>query len=68
MDYALQVSVADFVMSDGKRLEGVGVTPQEIVLPTPHDLLEERDPVLAYALALEGVQIDSKAAARLFRR
>ena len=68
VDYALQVSVADFVMSDGKRLEGVGVTPQEIVLPTPQDLLEERDPVLAHALALDGVQIDPKAAAKLFRR
>ncbi len=68
MDYALQVSVADFVMSDGKRLEGVGVTPDETILPTPEDLVKEQDPVMAHALAMVGIEIDSKKAAKIFRK
>lgn len=66
MDYTLQVSVSDFLSSDGKRLEGVGVVPDEVILPTPEDLVEERDPVMARALELVGITSDSKEAAKIF--
>lgn len=66
MDYGLQVSVSDFVMADGKRLEGSGVVPDEVMLPTPQDLVEGRDPVMARALELVGITLDAQEAAGIF--
>ena len=53
-------------MPDGTRLEGVGVVPDKVVLPTPEDMSAEHDPVLAYAASLVGIQLDSKKAGGLF--
>src|SRR6185369_15347250 len=36
--YGVSVTDADLIMADGKTLEGTGVTPDELVLPTPDDL------------------------------
>ena len=47
--FGASVTVADLVMPDGKSLEKVGVTPDELVLPTGLDLAESKDPVLSYA-------------------
>jgi C-terminal processing protease CtpA/Prc len=58
--YKVQVAVADGILPDGKRLEGVGVTPDIVMLPTPDDLLEGRDPVLVHAAGLVGVTLDPK--------
>jgi C-terminal processing protease CtpA/Prc len=64
--YAMSVTVADVLMSDGQRLERVGVTPDETVLPTNEDLRSNRDPVLARAVTLAGGSLSPEEAAKLF--
>jgi C-terminal processing protease CtpA/Prc len=64
--YGVAVSVADLVMTDGTRLEHVGVTPDQVLLPAGQDLASGSDPVLAHAADLAGVKIDSTAAGKLF--
>jgi len=65
--YGVEVSVADLVMTDGTNLEHVGVTPDEIILPSGLDLASGSDPILAHAADLAGVKIDSTSAGKLFR-
>jgi len=64
--YAVSVTHADIHMTDGSSLEHVGVTPDEVRLPTPDDLAAGRDPVLAYAVTLAGGTLDPFAAPKLF--
>ena len=60
--YGVQVTEADLVMSDDSRLEGIGVTPDRIVLPSANDLAAGRDVVLAQALTLAGLPTDREHA------
>ena len=53
-------------MTDGKTLEHLGVTPDEVKLPTAADLAAKRDPVLAYAISLLGGNVSSEKAGALF--
>ena len=62
----VSVSVADLKMTDGKSLEKVGVTPDEIVLPTPEELAAGADPQLARALQLAGAPLSSEKTGKLF--
>jgi C-terminal processing protease CtpA/Prc len=64
--YGAEISMANLIMTDGKSLENIGVTPDEIVLPTPADLLAGRDPVLSRAAALAGETMTAEEAGKIF--
>jgi carboxyl-terminal processing protease len=64
--YQFLVTDADIVMPDGRSLEGAGVVPDEPLLPTGADLAAGRDPVLARAAALAGIELDARAAGGMF--
>lgn len=64
--YGFSVTDADLIMKDGKSLESIGVTPDELLLPTGADLAAGRDPVLARAATLAGLTMDATAAGKLF--
>ncbi len=64
--YGTSVTDADIKMADGRSLEKAGVTPDEPALPTGPAMRAGRDPVLAFAATLAGVQLDSEKAGALF--
>jgi C-terminal processing protease CtpA/Prc len=64
--YGVSVTDADVIMSDGKSLEHVGVTPDELLLPSVAALANNRDPVLAHAAESVGVKISSEEAGKVF--
>ena len=64
--YAVSVTDADLIMADGKSLENVGVTPDELWLPTADDLRSQKDSVLSRAIAMAGATVDPVEAGKLF--
>lgn len=64
--YGVSITIGNIVLTDGKSLEHVGVTPDEGVWPTPEDLASGRDPALARAVTLAGGQLSAEEAGKLF--
>jgi C-terminal processing protease CtpA/Prc len=64
--FATSITVADIIMPDGKSLEHAGVVPDDLLLPTAEDLVAGRDPVLAHAASLCGVEITPETAGGYF--
>lgn len=56
--YGISIATAMLERPDGSRVEGVGVIPDELVQPTPEDLVHKHDPVLARALQIAGQEYD----------
>ena len=46
----LQYAIGDFVTATGLRIEGRGVVPDEVIVPTREDLLAGGDPIMEAAL------------------
>jgi C-terminal processing protease CtpA/Prc len=68
VSYAISVTDADLVMTDGKSLEHVGVEPDTIFLPTDQDLANNRDPALAKAAGLVGAKLSPEEAGTILPR
>jgi len=66
--FAVSVTDADITMSDGRGLEGLGVAPDELLLPTHDDLARGLDPALSRAASLAGGSLDPQQAGALFPR
>ena len=64
--YGASITDADVIMTDGNSLEHTGVTPDELLIPTPEDMAATRDPVMARAAELLGVKLDPVKAGALF--
>ena len=64
--FGASVTIANVMMSDGKGLERSGVVPDELVLPSALDIANRRDPVLARAAAIAGVELSADKAGTLF--
>jgi C-terminal processing protease CtpA/Prc len=62
--YAVSITEANVIMSDGKSLERVGVVPDALVVPTAADLATGRDPALARAAGLVGLELTPNKPAR----
>jgi C-terminal processing protease CtpA/Prc len=64
--YSAAITEADFIMTDGKSLEHVGVMPDVRINPAPSDIVAGRDPVLAHAASLVGLKLTPEEAGKLF--
>jgi C-terminal processing protease CtpA/Prc len=66
--YGINVTDADVEMTDGGRLEGSGVVPDELIVPTGEDLAAGRDPAMARAVTLAGKAMNATDAGTLLPR
>lgn len=64
--FGMQIAVSSFVMADGTVVEGKGVAPDLLLLPTHEQLYRGHDPVLAKALTMAGHKITPDEAGKLF--
>jgi len=64
--FGIFITEANLIMADGKSLENVGVEPDERVVPLATDLAAGRDPALACAAQLVGVNVSPEEAGKIF--
>ena len=64
--FGLEFPMGEISLADGTSLDGVGVTPDYLLLPKPVDLAADRDVVLAKALAMLKQSLAPEAAYQLF--
>ena len=64
--YAMNFTKSEIVMSDGQKLEKIGITPDEKLLPTGPDAANNRDPVLARAAKILGFDLTPEKAGTIF--
>ncbi len=64
--FGVQIAFSSFVMADGTVVEGKGVAPDLLLLPTHEQLYRGHDPVLAKALAMAGHKVTPEEAGKLF--
>ncbi len=64
--YGMSITAADVIMTDGKSLEHIGVTPDELVLPTGADMAASRDVALAKAIEKAGGKASPEEAGKFF--
>jgi C-terminal processing protease CtpA/Prc len=64
--YGMSITVADVIMSDGNRLERIGVIPDYPFGPTGKALAEKSDPVLAYAAKFFGAGLTAEEAGKFY--
>ncbi|HMT09797.1 MAG TPA: S41 family peptidase [Pyrinomonadaceae bacterium] len=64
--YGMNLTRADVIMTDGKSLEHVGVTPNFYLRPTGLALSRSEDPVLSEAFKLFGEDVTPEQAGKFF--
>lgn len=64
--YAMSVTIGDIIMKDGNRVEGVGVLPDESIVPTGLALRLKVDPVLSHAATKLGANLTPEKAGEFY--
>jgi len=65
--YAVKVTDREVILSDGRSVDGIGVTPDVMVVPTAADIAGKNDPVLSRAANLLGVEMSPAEAGTLLK-
>ncbi len=64
--FGMSITLARVVMADGSIIEGKGVGPDYLILPTHEQLYQGHDPVLAKALTIAGHKTTPEDAGKIF--
>lgn len=62
----MSMTIGDVIMTDGSRLEHVGVRPDVPVVPTGLALAKKADPVLAHAASMLGAELTPEKAGQFY--